>query len=174
MVIDPASGCDPRPGIDGRRLAGDAPPAAGGNLVPGELAADVPGHGRAATDELSLVSSGERKVSKPRFRFSGATQEAQCSPRELSNGQRAIIAPRTLLHCLPEQGAALCVDEPENFLALPEIQPWLDALYDRVEDERPRALLVSHHPRLINRLAEDAGSCNANPILSTLYARHSG
>jgi predicted ATPase len=61
------------------------------------------------------------------------------------------------LHCLPASGAVLCVDEPENFLALPEIQPWLDAIYDQVEDKRRQVLLVSHHPRLINMLADDAG-----------------
>ncbi|MBK1633683.1 hypothetical protein CKO31_23650 [Thiohalocapsa halophila] len=105
---------------------------------------------------LSLVSSGERKVLKARFRFPGSAQEAQFSLRELSEGQRAMIALQTLLHCLPD-AALLCVDEPENFLALPEIQPWLDAVYDRVEDERLQALLVSHHPRLINMLADDAG-----------------
>jgi predicted ATPase len=106
---------------------------------------------------LSLISAGERKVLKARFRFPGSAQEAQFLLRELSEGQRAIIALQTLLHCLPESGAVLCVDEPENFLALPEIQPWLDALYDQVEDQRLQGLLVSHHPRLINMLADDAG-----------------
>lgn len=106
---------------------------------------------------LSLVSSGERKVLKARFRFPGSRQEAQFLLRDLSDGQRAIIALQTLLHCLPVTDAVLCVDEPENFLALPEIQPWLDAIYDQVEDERLQTLLVSHHPRLINMLANDAG-----------------
>jgi len=50
------------------------------------------------------------------------------------------------------------VDEPENFLALPEIQPWLDALHDHMEDrDLCQALLVSHHPKVINFLTSDAG-----------------
>jgi predicted ATPase len=106
---------------------------------------------------LSLVSAGERKVLKARFRFPGSGHEEQFPLRELSDGQRAIIALQMLLHCLPASGAVLCVDEPENFLALPEIQPWLDAIYDQVEDKRRQVLLVSHHPRLINMLADDAG-----------------
>jgi predicted ATPase len=106
---------------------------------------------------LSLISAGERKVLKARFRFPGSAEEAQFPLRELSDGQRAIIALQTLLHCLPASGAVLCVDEPENFLALPEIQPWLDAVYERVEEDQLQALLVSHHPRLINMLADDAG-----------------
>lgn len=106
---------------------------------------------------LSLIKSGERKVLKARFRFPGASQEVQFSLRELSDGQRATIALQALLHCLPENGAVLCVDEPENYLALPEIQPWLDAVYDRIEDEQVQALLISHHPRLINMVGEDNG-----------------
>jgi hypothetical protein len=46
----------------------------------------------------------------------------------------------------------LCLDEPENFVALPEIQPWLTALYDHCEAGNMQALLISHHPELINYL----------------------
>lgn len=76
---------------------------------------------------------------------------------ELSDGQRALIALYTLIHCLPESGATLCIDEPENFVALPEIQPWLDEL-DALCSEGPhQSLLISHHPRPINLLAREAG-----------------
>jgi predicted ATPase len=52
----------------------------------------------------------------------------------------------------------VCIDEPENFLGLPEIQPWLDALRDQLEDADGRqAILVSHHPKMINFLASDLG-----------------
>ena len=105
---------------------------------------------------LALVSAGERKVLKARFRFAGATSDVQFALSELSEGQRALIALQALLHCLPDSGVTLCVDEPENYLALPEIQPWLDAVCDQVEDDRLQALLISHHPRLINMLAEDS------------------
>lgn len=105
---------------------------------------------------LSLVAAGERKVLKARFRYPGTVQEVQFSLRELSEGQRAIIGLQTLLHCLPEGNTVLCVDEPENFLALPEIAPWFNALYDLVERDDTQALLVSHHPRLINMLGDCA------------------
>lgn len=105
---------------------------------------------------LSLVAAGERKVLKARFRYPGTAQEVQFSLRELSEGQRAIIGLQTLLHCLPEGNTLLCVDEPENFLALPEIAPWFNALYDLVERDDTQALLVSHHPRLINMLGDCA------------------
>ena len=46
----------------------------------------------------------------------------------------------------------LCIDEPENFLALPEIQPWLRQLYDCCDEGKLQALLISHHPECINYL----------------------
>jgi len=49
----------------------------------------------------------------------------------------------------------ICIDEPENFIALAEIQPWLLDLNDRVEDHGGQAILVSHHPELINLLAPE-------------------
>lgn len=44
--------------------------------------------------------------------------------------------------------------EPENFLALPEIQPWLLQMADKVEQEACQIFFISHHPELINYLAE--------------------
>jgi len=48
-------------------------------------------------------------------------------------------------------------DEPKNFLALSEIQPWLTTLYDFCSDGETQALLISHHPELIDYLASSAG-----------------
>ncbi len=76
---------------------------------------------------------------------------------DLSDGQRAVIALYTLLYCLPEDGYSLCIDEPENYLALPEIQPWLDILDNQTQNGKIQALLISHHPKVINFLADDAG-----------------
>ena len=104
---------------------------------------------------LALVSAGERKVLKAKFRFSDMEREVLFGLNELSDGQRATIVLHAFLHCLPDADVTLCVDEPENYLALPEIQPWLDAIYDRVEDDRMQALIVSHHPRLINMLTNE-------------------
>ena len=51
---------------------------------------------------------------------------------ELSDGQRMLIALYSLLYAAranPEFDYTLLIDEPGNFLALPEIQPWLSELY---------------------------------------------
>ncbi|MCD6296568.1 MAG: ATP-binding protein, partial [Deltaproteobacteria bacterium] len=80
---------------------------------------------------------------------------------ELSDGQRMLIVLYSLLHfsCSDTKFPdTLCLDEPENFLALPEIQPWLVSLYDHCMDGDVQALLISHHPELINYLlASPAG-----------------
>ena len=73
---------------------------------------------------------------------------------ELSDGQRALIGLYTLLHAHGEDAATIGVDEPDNFVALPEIQPWLGAL-----SERPalQTLLISHHPEVLNIYAPECG-----------------
>ncbi|MCE2717734.1 MAG: AAA family ATPase [Dolichospermum sp.] len=71
---------------------------------------------------------------------------------ELSDGQKTLIALYTLIYCTQDEDYTLCIHEPENFLALPEIQPWLIELYDFCADKKLQALLISHHPELINYL----------------------
>jgi predicted ATPase len=61
-----------------------------------------------------------------------------------------------LIYCTPDN-SVICIDEPENFLALPEIQPWLKKLYDECDERGLQILIISHHPRIINFLASDSG-----------------
>ncbi|WP_052700415.1 AAA family ATPase [Methylocucumis oryzae] len=75
---------------------------------------------------------------------------------ELSEGQKALIALYALVYCTPEN-SLICIDEPENFLALPEIQPWLNELRDKCIERNLQVLLISHHPSLINFLAPGSG-----------------
>lgn len=75
---------------------------------------------------------------------------------ELSEGQKVLIALYTLVYCAPEN-SIICIDEPENFLALPEIQPWFNVLYDQCVERNLQAILISHHPKIINMLANDSG-----------------
>ena len=70
----------------------------------------------------------------------------------LSDGQKALIILYTLIYCMKSEDYTLCIDEPENFLALPEIQPWLRQLYDFCDEGKLQALLISHHPECINYL----------------------
>jgi predicted ATPase len=82
---------------------------------------------------------------------------------ELSDGQRALIVLYAILHV--EAAQVLCFDEPDNFVALPEIQPWLVALSASAEPplsaQKPgdlganqrQVFIISHHPEIIDYLA---------------------
>lgn len=72
---------------------------------------------------------------------------------ELSDGQRALIVLYTLLYSLPPRRHALFIDEPDNYVALGEIQPWLRAASGRAGHEIPQVVLISHHPEAIDYLA---------------------
>lgn len=72
---------------------------------------------------------------------------------ELSDGQRALIALYTLLYCTLEANTTLVIDEPENYVALSELQPWLSELRERVEEQGGQVILISHHPEFINEMA---------------------
>ena len=76
---------------------------------------------------------------------------------EVSDGERALIVLYALIHLGQGQGYALFLDEPDNYVALPEIQPWLMALSDACGEAVPQAVLCSHHPELIDYLGGDSG-----------------
>ena len=44
----------------------------------------------------------------------------------------------------------MLVDEPENFLALGELQPWLEAMNDAWEERDIQFVIISHNPRTLN------------------------
>lgn len=75
---------------------------------------------------------------------------------ELSEGQRTLLVLYTVLHALAPWTSLLVFDEPDNFVAQSEIQPWLSGLRDAVVDAAKGTLLViSHHPEVIDYLAAD-------------------
>ena len=95
-----------------------------------------------------------------KLRFSSEKEKKIIDYRlsELSDGQKVLMALYTLLYCTESEDYTLCIDEPENFLALPEIQPWLLQLYDFCDEGKLQALLIAPHPECINyRLASPIG-----------------
>lgn len=102
-------------------------------------------------EAFKFQESGDRRVLY--LTFSGASSRASYKFSELSDGQKALIALYTMmLYPGEEEFSLLCIDEPENFLALAEIQPWLTMLYDTCSQRKTQAILISHHPELINYL----------------------
>ena len=79
-----------------------------------------------------------------------------CRFDELSDGQRVLFMLYTLLMAQSDD-CTICIDEPENFLALREINPWLNMLMDKTQTQPCQAILISHHPELIDALAVGSG-----------------
>ena len=88
--------------------------------------------------------------------FEGKSGRYELRLDELSDGQRALIALYSLIHMAGEQDV-LFLDEPDNFVALAEIQPWLMALSDACGTRPRQAVLCSHHPELIDYLGSESG-----------------
>ena len=89
--------------------------------------------------------------------FVGDGKRYELALNEISDGQRALIALYALIHLSSGQGYTLFLDEPENYVALAEIQPWLIELSDRCGDTIPQALICSHHPEMIDFLGAPQG-----------------
>src|SRR5271157_3507976 len=80
---------------------------------------------------LELEPFGENvRLLRAEFAHGGKTTRFYFN--ELSDGQRCLIALYTILHFVVAQGGAVVLDEPENFVSLREIQPWLMALSDAI------------------------------------------
>jgi energy-coupling factor transporter ATP-binding protein EcfA2 len=82
---------------------------------------------------------------------------------DLSEGQRVLIALYILMTCALAPESAVLIDEPDNFVALAEIQPWLMKVLDRVEEQNAQIIFVSHHPELLNQLAAQGGTVFDRP-----------
>jgi len=89
--------------------------------------------------------------------FKGAGSKAVFSLMELSEGQRCLIALYMVLHFLIAKGHTVFIDEPDNFISLREIQPWLLAAEEAVEESKGQLILISHHPEILNQWAQEYG-----------------
>lgn len=76
---------------------------------------------------------------------------------ELSDGERALIVLYSLLFAAKEASYTLFLDEPENYVGLSELQPWLMELEDVGIDSEIQAVIISHHPELIDYLGPESG-----------------
>ncbi len=89
--------------------------------------------------------------------FGTGKAEYELGLEELSDGQRVLLILYGLLHFLDKSGHLLFLDEPDNFLAASEIQPWLLSAEDAIEEGLPRVVIASHHAEVIDYLGGDRG-----------------
>lgn len=76
---------------------------------------------------------------------------------QLSDGEKALVA-LYMVRAALATGAAqtVLIDEPDNFVGLPELQPWVLSLRELL-DENHQAILISHHPEILSNAGADSG-----------------
>jgi predicted ATPase len=103
-------------------------------------------------------SSEDDGVRKLRADFSASQKgKVTYSISELSEGQRMLMGLYMVLHFVIAKGRTVILDEPDNFISLREIQPWLLAAEDAVEESKGQLILISHHPEIMNQWAQEYG-----------------
>lgn len=95
------------------------------------------------------------------FSLDGSRYEVRLD--EISDGQRALLALYALIRVTRGQGYTLFLDEPDNYVGLSEIQPWLMALEDSCGAGVPQAVVSSHHPEIMDFLGTDSGILITRP-----------
>lgn len=108
--------------------------------------------------ETLKFSSAEDGIGNLRAEFRAPTKrKVGYSISELSEGQRYLIALYMILHFSIDSGDTVFIDEPDNFISLREIQPWLLAAEEAVEEHGGQLILISHHPETLNQWAKNYG-----------------
>lgn len=76
---------------------------------------------------------------------------------QLSDGERALIG-LYMVRSAMDTGVARTVmfDEPDNFVGLPELQPWVLSMRELL-DEKHQLVLISHHPEILSNSGEANG-----------------
>jgi energy-coupling factor transporter ATP-binding protein EcfA2 len=76
---------------------------------------------------------------------------------QLSDGERALTG-LYMVRAALETGAAktVLIDEPDNFVGLPELQPWVLSMRELLDDEH-QLILISHHPEILANSGEANG-----------------
>lgn len=76
---------------------------------------------------------------------------------ELSEGQRCLLGLYAILYFLLGEAGTVFLDEPDNFVSLREIQPWLNAADELLDTAGSQLVLISHHPEILNQWAPNFG-----------------
>ncbi len=106
-------------------------------------------------EQLSLRETGESRKLMATFRIQD--KDRYFDFRNISDGQRQLIVLYTVLEALRAGTfSTVLIDEPDNFVSMREIQPWLENLNDICDEHDRQALIISHHPEIVNNMARGA------------------
>lgn len=103
-------------------------------------------------EQLSLREIGESRKLMATFRIEGEDRDFDFM--NISDGQRQLIVLYTVLEAFRAGTfSTVLIDEPDNFVSMREIQPWLENLNDICDEPNKQALIISHHPEIVNNMA---------------------
>jgi Fe-S cluster assembly ATPase SufC len=76
---------------------------------------------------------------------------------QLSDGEKVLIGLYMVRTALATGAArTVLIDEPDNYVGLPELQPWMLSLRELLDDSH-QAILISHHPEILSSAGEIFG-----------------
>jgi predicted ATPase len=116
------------------------------------LSVTLPGFRTLKT--VSIGQHGRKRDLVASFGFGDPETRYEVDFDDLSDGERAAIILYCILMDPSSRTRTLLLDEPENYVGLQLVQPWLIELADAVRDEG-QLFLISHHPEVIDYLAAD-------------------
>lgn len=105
-----------------------------------------------------LVDAGlNTKALQLRFESSNGGAPGILFFNQLSDGEKALVG-LYMVRAALATGAAqtVLIDEPDNFVGLPELQPWVLSFRELLDDDH-QAVLISHHPEILNNAGETTG-----------------
>ncbi|UQA56243.1 AAA family ATPase [Polyangium aurulentum] len=88
--------------------------------------------------------------------FRRENADYKLSASELSDGQRSLLLLYGFLFGALDRPATVFMDEPETGLAPHEMQPYLSAMSEALDRHDGQALVISHHPAVIDYIAPAA------------------
>jgi ABC-type uncharacterized transport system ATPase subunit len=104
--------------------------------------------------KLEPISKSRMALSLVFNRAPDTKQALELPFRKFSDGERMLVLLYTLAaYQLVGDPKTIILDEPDNFLALAELQPWLIQLLDGRQKEG-QIILVSHNAEIVNTMGE--------------------
>jgi len=103
---------------------------------------------------FKLVDAGmNTKALQLRFENEG-NRPVMLFADQLSDGERALIGLYMVRSALETDAVrTVLIDEPDNFVGLPELQPWVLSMRELLDKEH-QLVLISHHPEILSNSGE--------------------
>jgi predicted ATPase len=97
------------------------------------------------------------KALQLRFESSNGSKSGVLFFDALSDGEKALVGLYMVRAALASEVVqTILIDEPDNYVGLPELQPWVLSVRELL-DENHQAIVISHHPEILSNAGENFG-----------------